>query len=293
MLVFMAYFSDRERGPGPRTGEEITPEAWGGIWALISARLSDSSFGYSFPEQCPDGDGISGHDSTLLEATAAGHGIIWPITKDSIPDTLAVMDLLEFVEDHLAKPIPLDYHGYFRHSHLDFDVEKGKAEFRASLNKILGRTGLAFEMDSDGIMLRLGPPELTKVLKSAAFKTGDIELDGLLEDARKKYMDPSLKVRKEALEKIWDAFERLKTVEKGKDKKASIAALLRKALPDADLRDRADKEMAELTEIGNTYMIRHTEVGKKPIAKSEQVDYFFQRMFGLIRLLLKGTNRGG
>jgi hypothetical protein len=108
----MAYFSDREKGPAPRTVEEITPEAWGGIWALISTRLSDSSFGYSFPEQCPDGQGISGHDSTLLEATAAGHGIVWPIAKDNVPDTLDVMDLLEFVESHLAKPIPLDYHSY-------------------------------------------------------------------------------------------------------------------------------------------------------------------------------------
>jgi hypothetical protein len=32
---------------------------------------------------------------------------------------------------------------------------------------------------------------------------------------------------------------------------------------------------------------------KKPITKSEQVDYFFQRMFGVMRLLLKGTGRGG
>lgn len=41
----MTYFSDREKGPAPRTIEEITPEAWRGIWALISARLSDGSFG--------------------------------------------------------------------------------------------------------------------------------------------------------------------------------------------------------------------------------------------------------
>ena len=44
---------------------------------------------------------------------------------------------------------------------------------------------------------------------------------------------------------------------------------------------------------GNTFMIRHTEVGKKPITKSEQVDYVFQRMFAVVRLLLKGTGRGG
>jgi hypothetical protein len=118
-------------------------------------------------------------------------------------------------------------------------------------------------------------------------------LDELLEDARAKFTSPSLKVRKEALEKIWDAFERLKTIEAGKDKKATVAALLAKAIRDSDMRKRINKEMAELTEIGNTYMIRHTEVGKKPITKSEQVDYFFQRMFGVVRLLLRGTGRGG
>ena len=289
----MDYFSDRERGPAPRTVEEVTPEAWAGIWALISARLSDSSFGHSFPEQCRESNGISGYDSTLFEGTAAGHGIIWPITKNDVPDTLDVMDILEFVANHLAKPIPLDYHSYWRHTHLDFDVEKGKAEFRASLNRILARTGLSFEMDDNGVMRRLAPPELTKVLKNATFATGDKILDELLEHARKKFMAPNLKVRKEALEKIWDAFERLKTLENAKDKKASIAALLQKALPDADLRKRVNEDMAELTEIGNTYMIRHTEIGKRPITKSEHVDYFFQRMFAVVRLLLKGTARGG
>lgn len=196
----MDYFSDRERGPVPRTAEEITPEAWAGIWALISARLSDDSFGHSFPEQCPDGNGISGYDSELLAGTAAGHGIIWPITKDDVPDTLDVMNLIEFAISHLAKPIRLDYHSYWRHTHLDFDVEKGKAEFRASLNLILARTGLSFEMNDNGVMLRLGPPELTKVLKNATFATGDGILDELLEHAREKFMAPSLTVRKEALD---------------------------------------------------------------------------------------------
>ena len=102
----MDYFSDRERGPAPRTVEEVTPEAWAGIWALISARLSDSSFGHSFPEQCRESNGISGYDSTLFEGTAAGHGIIWPITKDDVPDTLDVMDILEFVANPSGEADP-------------------------------------------------------------------------------------------------------------------------------------------------------------------------------------------
>ena len=291
--LVMAYFTDRQKGPAPRTIEEITSAAWRGIWALISARLSDGSFGYAFPDQCPDGYGIAGYDSGLLEATAHGHGIIWLISKDEIPDTLAVLDLLEFCEDHVAKAIQGDYHSYFRHYHLDFDVEKGKTEFRAAVNTILARNGIAFEMDDDGAMERLGPAELMENLRRATFKTGDKELDEFLEDAREKYTSPSIKVRKEALEEIWDAFERLKTIEGGKDKKTAVATLLQKAVKDTDLRARIDTEMKELTEIGNTFMIRHTEVGKKPITSSRDVDYFFQRMFAVVRLLLKGTGRGG
>lgn len=289
----MAYFKEREKGPAARTIDEITPEAWRGVWALITARLQNNSFANAFPVQCPDGQGVVGHDTGLLEATAHGDGIIWPIAKDDVPDTLDVMDLLEFCDDHVAQAIEGDYHSFYRHNHLSFDVPRGRAEFRDALNRILARNGIAFEMDGDGIMVRLGPPELMTVLKKAAFDTGDDVLDELLEDARQKFTDPNLKLRKEALEKIWDAFERLKTIEAGKDKKATVAALLKKAIPDPDMRDRIDSEMQELTEIGNTFMIRHTEVGKKSITKSEQVDYFFQRMFAVVRLVLKGTGRGG
>lgn len=46
----MAYFSEREKGPKPRTVEEITPGAWKGIWAIINTRLQNGSFGNAFPD---------------------------------------------------------------------------------------------------------------------------------------------------------------------------------------------------------------------------------------------------
>ena len=38
---------------------------------------------------------------------------------------------------------------------------------------------------------------------------------------------------------------------------------------------------------------RDRERGKPGIAESAQVDYIFHRMFAMIRLLLKSSNRGG
>jgi chemotaxis regulatin CheY-phosphate phosphatase CheZ len=114
-----------------------------------------------------------------------------------------------------------------------------------------------------------------------------------LEVARKKFLNHALDVRRESLEKLWDAWERLKTVEAGKDKKASAAALLDKAAAEPHFRNKLEHEAKELTEIGNTFMIRHTETDKVPIVDSAHVDYLFHRMFSITRLLLKASGRGG
>jgi hypothetical protein len=153
---------------------------------------------------------------------------------------------------------------------------------------------MAFEMNSDGQIVHLGTPEFAPILKNAVFDTGDAILDEMLEDAIAKFQDRDPKIRRESLEKIWDAFERLKTIEEpDKDKRSSCSALLARAVPEASLREQIDKEMRSLTEIGNNFMIRHAEIDKTPITQMEVVDYLFQRMFGVIRLLLKGTRRGG
>ena len=74
----------------------------------------------------------------------------------------------------------------------------------------------------------MAPMGLQQALSETVFKTGDDDLDRLLETAREKFLNRALDVRKEGLEKLWDAWERLKTVEPGKDKKAQATALLDK-----------------------------------------------------------------
>ena len=79
--------------------------------------------------------------------------------------------------------------------------------------------------------------------------------------------------------------------EDGKDKKASAKALLDKGANEPNLRDRLEREAIELTEIGNKFMIRHTETDKVPITESMHIDYLFQRMFSMISLLLRASGR--
>ncbi len=225
------YFSDRERGAAPRISEDIGKNAWGGIAATIRSRISDGSLGAGFPDFCPDGRGTTGadHRAFALSLGAEIPGISWPFDTDHTPPTLAILDLVEFVFRHVGKPSPKDHHSYYGHDHFTYDQSEGQTEFGRDINRILARNGLAFELGNDGHVVRLASPILRESLAAAVFVTGDNELNAMLEAARKKFLAPDPNVRREALEKLWDAWERLKTILPGADKKASVTALLDQA----------------------------------------------------------------
>jgi hypothetical protein len=55
----------------------------------------------------------------------------------------------------------------------------------------------------------------------------------------------------------------------------------------------AGREAAELTSSGNSFRIRHSETTQEVLTSLDQVDYLFTRMFAFVRVILKGTGRGG
>lgn len=285
----MSYFSDREQGPKPRIEEAIDQNTWGGIIATIRSRINDGSFGCRFPESCMDGGVPCGCDEySFTQALKAEiPDIPWPLDEAQFPPTLAILDLIEFCYKSVGKPVSIEYHSFAKHNHLRFEREEGQAAFCKDINMIFARNGLAYELDPDGLIRRLPPKVLGEALKLAKFQTGDAELDSLLETARGKYLDPDLTVRREALEKLWDAWERLKTTEPGKDKKESASALLDKCAPEVNFRKTLENEAVELTRIGNTFRIRHSETSQVPLESSEHVDYLFHRLFALINMILQ------
>jgi hypothetical protein len=290
----MYYFSDKELGLKPQTNEDINEDVWGGLFTTINSRIQDGSFGYRYSEICPDENKICGcdHHSFSLALKAEIPEISWPMKSHKVPPTLAVLDLLEFCYRAVGTPIETYYHSYFRHSHFEFDSEKGKAMFCKDVNRIFSRNGIAYELEKDGSIIRIAPPVLSEEITSFKFDTGDDELDFLFNSARTKYLNPDPIVRKDSLEKLWDAWERLKSIEHS-DKKTSIGILLDKTASEPEFRKKLDEEAYELTQIGNNFRIRHSEITKTPIESSEQIDYLFHRLFALNWLLLKATGRCG
>jgi hypothetical protein len=293
-------FTERHGLTEPRVKEELDAELTKGLLTVIKAKIGENLFAEHFPELCCDSPNPSiGTDADKLKAGLAAYSVIypedWPKYNDGEyewPTDPQLFDLVEFLYEHAGLPHGYSWHTFFGHDHLSFDQEKGRAKFEEDINRFFERNGLAFEL-KQGEVTRIAPTGLQEALATTVFKTGDAELDRLLETARSKFLNRALDVRKEGLEKLWDAWERLKTVEPGKDKKVQANALLDKAAKEPNLRARLEKEAMELTEIGNNFMIRHTETTKPPIAESAQVDYLFHRLFAIVRLLLKSSNRGG
>jgi AbiJ N-terminal domain 4 len=287
-------FSERHGQVKPRVSETLDETTRNALLTLLAARIDEEWFGMSFPDKCGDGYAYAGTDFTKLRETMKGYGLLWPadIDRQNPPDDGHIFDLLEFSYEFIAEAKDPSYHSYMSHSHYSYDRDAGREKFAYDVNRIFERNGMTFEL-VHGEVIRIAPAALHESLASTVFNTGDKVLDELLEVSRHKFLHHALAVRRESLEKLWDAWERLKTVEAGKDKKATAKALLDKAAAEPNFRSRLEQEARELTEIGNTFMIRHTETDKVPIVDSAQVDYLFHRMFSIIRLLLKQSGRGG
>jgi hypothetical protein len=289
------YYSERQEGEAERERQDISGSFWGGFVSFIESRSRDGWFAERYPIHCFEAPLPIETDYDSLGQAFSAHnpGVPWPLNSLKAPPTLHVLDAVEFFGSIVTMPTQRVYHDYGRHHHItNFDRTKGFDEYRSEVNTMLRRCGHPFEINSSGQVQRLGPPILRESLASAVFSSGDLDLDRLLETARRKFQDPDLIIRTEALEKLWDAWERLKTILPG-DKKTSVKALLDAAVAEPTLRDRVEGEARELTDIGNNFMIRHTETDKVPIKESEHVDYLFHRMFALILMILRAWRKKG
>lgn len=266
------YFSDSEKGPKPRINEEISGVVWGGLVAAINGMINVGAFDVSFTD----------HEEVGLAIKAEIEDIIWPLNPYQPPGTLPALDLVQFCHRHVVD---------IEHTVGDMHDRRrwGQEDFREKINLIFLRNGLLYELTDKGEIVRIALPVAGEKLAEANFKTGDTTLDSLLEDARTKFFDPDISVRRIGLEKLWDAWERLKTILPG-DKKTSANALIDRAAGEPQFKTLLEKEATALNDIGNSFHIRHFETDKVDIVSSEQVDYLFLRMFSIINLFIRFLN---
>ena len=91
-----------------------------------------------------------------------------------------------------------------------------------------------------------------------------------------------------AVEKIWDAFERIKTYYSTLDKKKSAEKIINDiSYGNEHIKKMFDNEFKVLTDTGNSYRIRHHEINKIDISKELHYKYFYKRCLALISVIVE------
>ena len=292
----MKYFRERELGELPRDREKIGKNAWGGIRALIKSCVEDGSFGATYPENCPDGPIAIGTDAAALRDVMRSHVLglsLWPWADTAkTPSTPAILSLVEFCWKNVAKPSRRFPHPnlYYQHNHLlEFDVDAGREHFSIEIEAVFRSNRIAYQLTKEGRIERLLDPVQHEALANQFFDTCDTELDDLLNKSKLKFLDLDPEKRREALEHLWDAWEKLRSLDGQGGVSQRAAAMLNRAAGPASpkFNEVLDKEADKLYKIGNQLSIRHRNMNQERIAKSEHVDYLFHRLFSLIQMILR------
>lgn len=290
------YFHERE-GARPAPTEEVTSQFWDTYVRYLKHLRDRYYLTEAFHMPCPISKrGVHAEfDSSALDLQLRAEiGVSWPFSPKQPPETPLVLSVIEFFAARVSRPLDLepslDIAALLGHKHfIGFDPASGRDEYTDYVNRLFVTSRLSYEL-KEGKVARTGSLVFAAELRSAIFATGDGELDKLLENARTLYFQPGEEARQSSVEKLWDSWERLKTLG-GKDKADGAASLLSASTSIEPVRKLLEDEAKQLTFIGNNYRIRHHETDKFPLASPEDQDYVFQRMFSLIWRILRVQSR--
>ncbi|WP_328918513.1 hypothetical protein OHN99_09800 [Streptomyces jietaisiensis] len=229
-----------------------------------------------------------------------------PLDLEEAPDAATSLDIVDFVAIHIDQPTYRSSHDWgFDHVHYSFrdhqhdpfsgtELTPGQAQFQRDVDLLFARNGIAYTVGDDMRVRRLGPLEARPLIAEFRPSTGDVLLDGKLQDAMARFLSRDLADRRDSLEKLWDAFERMKTLELGAGslKKPSANQLLTRAASGSEaFRELLEAEFKTLTGIGNRFSIRHHEHDQDDVPTGAAVDYLFVRLASLVSVILRHTGR--
>jgi len=287
-------YTDRLGMTPPRTQNALSDATARALLSFVEQTVEKNWLAAEFPIHCTDGGYVIGTNDSALgtQICAMIPGIEWPLWKNAgdLSDDV-LFDLLEYVGQSVSLPVEGSFHDFFRHHRLSFKKPEGRRQYRDRVNAFLARAGAAYEMGFDLTISRVGPPEVHEVLSALKPASGDSRLDALIERARALYLSRKASDRLLALQTMWDAFERLKTIDiPGKDKKRQSSQALLDNVSSPALRAVIADDMKALTDSGNKFGIRHHETDQEQLPE-ELYDYFIVRMANVVLTLLDQSGR--
>lgn len=304
----MSYYTQRHgmRKPINKT-YTITPQMYELLFKCCERYYNNIA--WKFPDTCQDGFGCCGLDENAFQ-TALKFEIpdlfLDSYGKPGIPkaytlyseeterwdefDQFALLDYIEFFAQNCRDVDVGSFHSFFGHYHLTCKkTDYIYSQFQSDINDLFEKTGLLYRLTEEKIIERIVENSpLTPAIESRVAQIKEPGTRQLLEEAIALHKMPYPESTRDAVEKIWDAFERLKTYYTTIEKKASASKIV------ADMADGNQNytalfnaEFKALTKIGNDYRIRHHETNKIDITDPRYYDYFFNRCLSLIALAIQ------
>jgi hypothetical protein len=169
-----------------------------------------------------------------------------------------------------------------------FEKYNQDTDFEIQINAILKLNDLALKLDNGKIVRTYD----SQIKNSTFLPIQEVGLKELLQEATKYYGEGNFRI---AVEKLWDAFERLKTYYSPTlDKKKSTNRIICDMSSNKDpYKKLFENEFLELTAIGNNFRIRHHETTKTDIEDNRHYDYFYKRCLSLISVAIQYLYNGG
>ena len=301
----MAYYTERHgmRKPVNKT-YDITPP----VYSLLSKCCEKyfNNIAWKYPEQCPDGYGCCGLDYQQFDANIRyeipglfrnerdqidvpkQYTLPWGDNPCDEYDAYALLDYIEFFAQNCRDVDVGGFHSFFAHHHLELkNSDSVYKQFQADINDIFRKTGSLYQLTDSKIIERIVEnTPLTPEIENTVSQIKETGTRELLEEAIALYKQPYPESARDAVEKIWDALERLKTYYTNLDKKASASKIVDDmAGGNAAFLKLFNDEFKVLTDIGNGFRIRHHETNKVDIT-----DPRHYRCLSLIALAIQYLN---
>jgi hypothetical protein len=171
------YWSQRRGRANPPVDLATAARLFASLVADFEARgYLQKSFGY----ECVDGGntGVVGSDPEAYVYRRTRLDGLWPV-EPSWPswDEDALLTAVEFLYDHVDKPVDGSFHGYLNcgwHYRV-FDAQEGRQEYREEVNAILQSLGEGFEVRPNGEVVRLAPSGLEELLDAPLPGSDDLQ----------------------------------------------------------------------------------------------------------------------
>ena len=233
------------------------------------------AFGY----KCVDSGYIAGTTGQEIEGAlllALRKDYLFPI-EDHISGYTEddFFDVVEFLHDHISKPIDgylHNYHGCGWH-YSEFNRLEGQSDFRAALNPILSCLDRGFVLSDGGEILHIAEPGLIPLLEADIPTNDEANVVSRVAAAVKKFRQhrSSLEERRHALRDLADVLEYLRP---------QVKSVL------------ASKDESDLFKIANNFGIRHHNATQRTDYDAEiWFDWIFYHYLATIHTVLRLLER--